>query len=515
MECCTDVQLDASFEVPRRKGLRLELRLGMLTALIVTGAMAILSGAQLYLDLRAEMRDQQERLRESLAPLAAELQTAPTLEAAAAEVAQFHSAYRDRGMLYHQLSVVDASGRTIISSRATADPHAKDAPTAAVSIVAPTLGPETYSLTVTADGSKYLADRVRRWRGWATHVAGTAFLILALLYVVVRREITGPIGRLLDGVRKMELGYWDDMPDPGGAWEIRWLAWRFRALAKELSGTVEHLVAAQRRAYMMDHKSYDSSDTAGGDAKPKHFLNHPNPDAAVLRLHTRLDHLRGASPDDLECRRLAQIVWNSDAIQAEKLGESELRMDLEDAALRVLDPVAFHDVSSRIEMERPKLEALARARGERILRALAARNVPTVQMRHRIKHPAGIWKKMVAKKLAFEQVHDLVALRIVVPTEADCYYALGAVHDLYVPIVGRFKDYITRPKSNGYRSLHSSVRDAQHAVFEVQIRSVAMHRHAETGAAAHANYKDATRTNPPGNSPPSRIATLLRRWCAR
>jgi GTP pyrophosphokinase len=100
---------------------------------------------------------------------------------------------------------------------------------------------------------------------------------------------------------------------------------------------------------------------------------------------------------------------------------------------------------------------------------------------------------MLQKNLTFEQVHDLIALRIVVPTEADCYRALGVVHDLYALIVGRFKDYVVWPKPNGYRSLHASVRDAEGAIFEVQIRSVAMHRHAEQGPATHAGYKDATR----------------------
>ncbi len=120
---------------------------------------------------------------------------------------------------------------------------------------------------------------------------------------------------------------------------------------------------------------------------------------------------------------------------------------------------------------------------------------------------------MHQKNLTFDQIHDLVALRIVVPTESDCYHALGAVHQLYAPIVGRFKDYVVRPKSNGYRSLHSSVRDAEGAIFEVQIRSIAMHQHAEQGPAAHADYKHATRipADPRGNARWKRIFQIGRR----
>ena len=167
-------------------------------------------------------------------------------------------------------------------------------------------------------------------------------------------------------------------------------------------------------------------------------------------------------------------------------------ISLGNAALRVLDPDGFLNISGRIEAERPRLEALARTRGAQIHGALIARGVSVVEIRHRVKHPAGIWKKMHHKHLEFEQVHDLVALRIVVPTETDCYYALGAVHDLNVPVVGRFKDYIVLPKPNGYRGLHTSVRDTEGSVFEVQIRSIAMNVHAEQGPAAHADYKDAT-----------------------
>jgi GTP pyrophosphokinase len=234
--------------------------------------------------------------------------------------------------------------------------------------------------------------------------------------------------------------------------------------------------------------------------------------ATLVRLHARLELLRRANPGDFESRTLAQLTWDNDAAQAERLGQPELRMSLEDAILRVLNPDVFLDISARRDAERPRLEALARAHVKQIHRALAARNIPVGEIRHRIKHPAGIWKKMLDKNLAFDQVHDLVALRIIVPTEADCYHALGVIHDLYAPIVGRFKDYVARPKSNGYRSLHTSVRDPDGAVFEVQIRSVAMHRHAEQGTAAHVDYKDATRVPamPPRAAPWKRLLGIGR-----
>jgi HAMP domain-containing protein len=485
---------------PPAKGPTLGLRLGVLTAVVVTGTMAAISGAQLAFDLRAEVRDQQRRLGESLAPLVTELKTAPTREAAATAVERFHGAYMGLGYLHHHLVVVDASDRAIITTRASGGPHPTGSPTARVPFVAPAMGPETYALIVTADGAELLAARDRRWRAWAAHVGTTALLTLALLFVVIRREVTGPIDRLLEGVRKMELGYWDDMPDPGGAWEVRWLGFRFRALGDELRRTVEHLVAAQRRAYALD--SYpDGGSKALTVETPTLQSLQDSVDAAatIVRLRARLELLQRARPHEPASRALAQLSLDRDAAQAERLGQPELRVSFEDAALRVLNPAVFREISGRIESRRPKLDALARARGEQIHDALVSRRIPVIEIRHRIKHAAGVWKKMLEKNLFFDQVHDLVALRIIVPTEADCYHALGLVHDLYAPIVDRFKDYVARPKSNGYRSLHTSVRDRDGAVFEIQIRSVAMHRHAEQGPAAHADYKDATRVpaNPP------------------
>ncbi|MBA4178105.1 MAG: hypothetical protein C0505_16335 [Leptothrix sp. (in: Bacteria)] len=478
---------------PPRRWLGLGLRLGLFTTLVVTGVMAAVSGTQLALELRTELRERQAQLIESLHPLIIELQTAVTPEDARSAILRVHSAYEGHGHAYHFLGVANATGQVLIGAPHEGVADRQPLLTAAVPLMAPALGPESVELLVKVDGSGFFAARAQRWWGWALHVGVTALLILALLFIVIRREVTGPIDRLLGGVRKMERGYWDDMPDPGGAWEIRWLGWRFRALGQELSRTVEHLVAAQRRAYTGDgQRQADSPLTMGPPPATAPSLIHQDAGEAVRRLQVCLERLMRADPGDTATRSLAQIVWDHGTTEAERIGQPELRIKLEDAALRVLDPDGFHDISTRIEAERPRLEASARARGAQIRRALAARGVPNVEVCHRVKHAAGQWKKMRHKSLAFEQVHDLVALRIVVPTEADCYHALGVVHDLYVPVVGRFKDYIVLPKPNGYRGLHTSVRDADDLIFEVQIRSVSMHRHAEHGEAAHADYKDAT-----------------------
>ena len=481
---------------PPRRGPNLGLRLGLLITSIVVGVMAALTGTQLILDLRAELGERQALLSASLSPVVAELRAASTRADAQAAVARFHSSYQDRGHAHHNLAVLDSIGRVLVTTGARgAEPPLL---TSSAPLVSPAFGSEEVKLVVTQDSTDLAADRSRRWRAWAAHIGLTALLILALLFVVIRREITGPIDRLLRGVRKMELGYWDGMPDPGGAWEVRWLGWRFRALGQELGVTAERLVAAQRRAYAADGEAHtdfhrsaiqphlNALPSSGSSSEPFERV------IVLTRLQTRLQRLRVAEPGDDEVRALAQITWDRDAEHAERLGQPGLRMSLEDAALRVLEPVQYREIKDQLQAQRPKLDALVEACNAEIGDALNLRAVSYVEISHRIKHPAGIWKKMREKDLTFDQVHDLIALRIVVPTEADCYHALGVVHDIYAPLVGRFKDYIAQPKPNGYRSVHTSVRASNGSIFEVQIRSIAMHQHAEFGGAGHAEYKHAT-----------------------
>lgn len=186
------------------RGASLGLRLGVVTTLVVTGTMAALSGAQLLMDLRDEVHDQQRRLSVSLAPLAAELQTAPTRTAVETALHRFHAAYLERGQAEHQLALLDAANRPILATDAMGAWRSPNSLTANIRIVVPALGPDAYTLWATTDNSDFVASRAGRWKAWAVHVGVTALLILAMLFVVIRREVTGPIDRLLEGVRKME-----------------------------------------------------------------------------------------------------------------------------------------------------------------------------------------------------------------------------------------------------------------------------------------------------------------------
>jgi (p)ppGpp synthase/HD superfamily hydrolase len=112
-----------------------------------------------------------------------------------------------------------------------------------------------------------------------------------------------------------------------------------------------------------------------------------------------------------------------------------------------------------------------------------------LEIQHRVKHVAGIWRKMRAKGLSWDQIHDIFAFRIIVSGEQECYLVLDAIHQHFEPLLLRFKDYIARPKANGYRSIHTCVRDLNNLIFEIQIRTVEMHKEAEGGVACHWQYK--------------------------
>lgn len=481
--------------LPQRAAFGLGARLAVSVTVVVTGVMGSLSGLQLAIDLEAEQRERESLLAVSLPPLVTQLQSVGTQQEARDMLTRFHAYYGKQGHARHSISLVDPAGRVLLE---TGDKHStaagEQSVTASAAVAMPALWPSQLRVVVTQRAAHLSSEWWGRWQAWALHVGLTAGLILSLLFIVIRSQITAPIDRLLSGIRKMELGYWDGMPDPGGAWELRWLAWRFRCQAEEQASTLEHLLAAHRRAYT-ESSSRDALAGPPGKTADSRRVRAPQERCEKLRalvaLIARLRRLRSASPDDAEARMLARITWTSEAHLAERLECPSLRVELEDAALRVLQPQEFAEMESKVGARRLELATTASATLSRLQETLASRGVPVVAIYHRFKHVAGVWKKMREKGLAFEQVHDLLALRIVVPTEADCYFALGVVHDLHAPLVGRFKDYIAQPKRNGYRGLHTSVRGPDGSIFEVQVRSVAMHELAEHGDAAHAEYNAA------------------------
>ena len=173
---------------------------------------------------------------------------------------------------------------------------------------------------------------------------------------------------------------------------------------------------------------------------------------------------------------------------AHRLGVERMKDELEDLSLLYLDPVGYREITSILDKRREVLEQFQAAMEERIEARMAAEGI-ACKVYGRLKHIYSIYRKMYAQHLGVEEIFDLCAFRVIVNDLADCYNVLGIIHEMFRPVPGRFKDYISTPKPNSYQSLHTTVIGTEGIPFEVQIRTWQMHMTAEYGVAAHWKYK--------------------------
>ena len=213
----------------------------------------------------------------------------------------------------------------------------------------------------------------------------------------------------------------------------------------------------------------------------------------LLRLASRTQTLRWlARAPEAERARLARETLDIYAPLANRLGVWQLKWELEDLSFRYLEPGLYKRIAGMLEDRRSERErfieqAIAELAGE------LARSGIRAEVSGRPKHLYSIYSKMRAKSLDFSEIHDTSGLRVLVDDVKDCYAVLGVVHDLWAPIPREFDDYISRPKANLYRSLHTAVIGPEGKTLEVQIRTHEMHRDAEAGVAAHWRYKEGSR----------------------
>jgi GTP pyrophosphokinase len=211
----------------------------------------------------------------------------------------------------------------------------------------------------------------------------------------------------------------------------------------------------------------------------------------LLRLASRLQTLRWFAVSRTPCPpELAAETQQVFAPLANRLGIWQVKWELEDLSFRFLRPEDYQAVARLVDQTRREREASVHAARQRLQARLAAQGI-VADVQGRPKHLYSIWKKMQGKNLSFERVFDARALRVVVDDVAACYAVLARVHETWKPLDGEFDDYIARPKPNGYQSLHTVVSDVDGRPLEVQIRTRAMHEHAEHGVAAHWMYKEA------------------------
>ena len=211
----------------------------------------------------------------------------------------------------------------------------------------------------------------------------------------------------------------------------------------------------------------------------------------MLRLASRLQSLRyfAASKKPVP-EGLASESLQVFAPLANRLGIWEVKWELEDLSFRFLEPDTYKQIARLLDEKRIERESYVEQLRQCVADELQAQGI-SAQVTGRPKHIYSIVKKMRGKSLGFEQLYDIRALRIVVSSVPDCYAALSWVHNEFQPLTAEFDDYIAKPKSNGYQSLHTIVRNALGQSIEIQIRTQAMHDHAEHGVAAHWAYKEA------------------------
>ena len=211
----------------------------------------------------------------------------------------------------------------------------------------------------------------------------------------------------------------------------------------------------------------------------------------IVKLADRLHNMRTLDwlPADKR-RRIAQETRDLYAPLAHRFGMAKLRWELEDLAFKHLETDEYKALAKKVAQKRGEREALIRQMADPLMERLTKAGIKGVEVTGRPKHLWSIYKKMKQREKPYEEIYDLLAIRVLVNTVPDCYHALGVIHDGWTPVQERIKDYIAQPKSNGYQSLHTTVFGPGKQLYEVQIRTRDMHRTADYGIAAHWRYKE-------------------------
>jgi ppGpp synthetase/RelA/SpoT-type nucleotidyltranferase len=501
------------WQPPPSVGLPLGPVLGVTISLLVALLLGGLTAVQLRRDEQRELTTQENLLSESLAPLVERVEGASS----AGEIGQLLSSSRlaELALGRPDFNVVlrDNDGRVLASSTRTGNPSPpEESLQASVTVQPAAVTSGTASLVVWQDGSELASEMAFRRREALFDIGVTVAAVIFVVQLTISLLVSRPLRRLLTTIDKFEQGYPARLGGRFLARELSWLEWRLQRMSVGLTQSARLLVAAHRRATEASKgRQEDGLDPRLFDPLTPNPAD-PASESEIIRryLSDRCAMLEKRAVGGSALAAIAVEVWRKDAPEAERLGESELRARLENAALAILDPGAFERVRLELEDVVASRSTWCADTTRAIAMALAEDNIPHVQIQHRVKHVAGVWRKMQEKHLSIEEVHDLLAFRVIVPEIDHCYLALETVHHLFDPEPFRFKDYIAKPKANGYQSLHTSVRHRDELVFEIQIRSVEMHRFAELGRASHWRYRAGKK---PVSSVVGKIGhRSLRRW---
>ena len=216
----------------------------------------------------------------------------------------------------------------------------------------------------------------------------------------------------------------------------------------------------------------------------------------LIKLADRLHNMRTLEfmPDDKR-QRISQETRDLYAPLAHRFGLASMKAELEDLAFKFLEPDDYKNLAKLIVQKRKERESLIEEMAAPLRQRLSDAGIKVYEASGRPKHLWSIFKKMQKRDKPYEEIYDLLAIRVLVENVQECYHALGVIHGEWTPLQERIKDYIASPKSNGYQSLHTTIFGPKQTLFEIQIRTREMHRTADFGIAAHWRYKEGGKEN--------------------
>ena len=258
------------------------------------------------------------------------------------------------------------------------------------------------------------------------------------------------------------------------------------AFGKEVADLVDGVTKLKQLSY----KTTDKQEIQAENYRKMFLAMAKDIRVILIKLADRLHNMRTLNYKSKEKQvEKARETLDIYAPVAERLGISKVKVELDDLCLKYLEPEIYQDLAKQIHEKLSQREAYISVIVDAIKKQLSEVGIKAT-VYGRPKHFFSIYKKMLNKERGLDQIYDLLAVRVIVDNVKDCYGTLGVIHDMYVPMPGRFKDYIAMPKSNMYQSLHTTLMGPNGSPFEVQIRTWEMHRTAEYGIAAHWKYKE-------------------------
>ena len=265
----------------------------------------------------------------------------------------------------------------------------------------------------------------------------------------------------------------------------------YTEVAREFGEAVAILVDGVTKLTQMEHTSYSTKEEQQMEDLRKMFIAMAKDIRVIMiKLADRLHNMRTIQVQrEQKQRDISVETMEIYAPLAHRLGIQNVKWELEDRSLKILDPVGYQEISDYLEEQNHGFADFLDETKARIIEKLDQVGI-SCQVKARLKSVYSIYRKLYGQNLRFSELYDLCATRVIVKSLADCYNVLGLIHDLYKPVPGRFKDYISTPKPNGYQSLHTVVIGTEGIPFEVQIRTEEMDTQAEYGIAAHWKYKN-------------------------